>query len=86
MEKKAAHGKVRKVRGKDLWYINYCYSGRRDAVHFGKSEVQDGKYICYVGAYCWYADSFGIAAVMVVIFVISICCAAATFLLPEPRK
>ena len=34
----------------------------------------------------WYADSFGIAAVMVVIFVISICCAAATFLLPEPRK
>ena len=34
----------------------------------------------------WYADSFGIAAVMVVIFVISICCAAATFLLPEPKK
>ncbi|MBR5163740.1 MAG: hypothetical protein IKW79_06925 [Schwartzia sp.] len=58
MEKKAAHGKVRKVRGKDLWYINYCYSGRRDAVRFGKSDVQDGKYICYAGAYCWYTDSF----------------------------
>ena len=58
MEKKAAHGKVRKVRGKDLWYINFCYSGRRDAVRFGKSDVQDGKYICYVGAYCWYTDSF----------------------------
>ena len=34
----------------------------------------------------WYADSYGIAAVMLVILAISICCAAATFLLPEPKK
>ncbi len=34
----------------------------------------------------WYADSYGIAAVMLVIFIISLCCAAATFLLPEPKK
>ncbi|MBP3780938.1 MAG: MFS transporter, partial [Selenomonas sp.] len=34
----------------------------------------------------WYADSFGIAAVMLVILIISVCCAAATFLLPEPKK
>ena len=34
----------------------------------------------------WYADSYGIAAVMLVILGISVCCAAATFLLPEPKK
>ena len=34
----------------------------------------------------WYADSYGIASVMLVILAISVCCAAATFLLPEPKK
>ena len=34
----------------------------------------------------WYADSYGLAAVMLVILGISVCCAAATFLLPEPKK
>ncbi len=34
----------------------------------------------------WYADTYGIAAVMTVIFLISVACAASTFLLPEPRK
>ena len=56
MKQKTVRGKVHKERGKDSWYINYCCSGRRDAVHFGKR--QDGKYLCYAGAHCWYADSF----------------------------
>ncbi|SEH35806.1 MFS transporter, FSR family, fosmidomycin resistance protein [Selenomonas sp. KH1T6] len=34
----------------------------------------------------WYADNYGLAAVMLVIFLISVACAAATFLLPEPKK
>ena len=33
----------------------------------------------------WYADIYGIAAVMSLVLLISICCAAATFLLPEPK-
>ena len=58
MKKKAVGGKVRKVRGKDSWYIRYCFAGRRGEVRFGKSVEQDGKYFCYAGAHCWYADSF----------------------------
>lgn len=34
----------------------------------------------------WYADSFGIDAVMILIAVIAACCAAASFLLPEPQR
>ena len=58
MKQKTIRGKVRKVRGKDSWDINYCYAGRRDAVHFSKSSIEGGRYLCYAGAHCWYADSF----------------------------
>ncbi len=58
MKQKSIAGKVRKERGKDSWYIRYCFAGRRGEVRFGKSEGQEGKYFCYVGAHCWYADSF----------------------------
>ena len=55
------NGKIRKVRGKESWYIRYCYAGRQSAVHFSKNAT-DGKYFCYVGADCWLADSFDEAA------------------------
>ncbi len=51
-------GKLHKVRGREEWFIRYCYAGRRGEVRFGRSTDGDEKYICWVGANCWYADSF----------------------------
>ncbi|MDE6260391.1 MAG: hypothetical protein K2M42_05950 [Oscillospiraceae bacterium] len=59
--KKTGLGKVRKTRGnRDSWKINYCYAGKRSAVHF--SLITDGpyagEYFCYAGASTWYAPTF----------------------------
>ena len=54
-------GKVRKERGgRAAWKINYCYAGKRSAVHFSliKDGPYAGQYFCYAGANCWYAPTF----------------------------
>lgn len=67
--------------------LGQSYLGRSvgfaSGVTLGLSASMGGIMVPSLG---WYADHFGIDAVMMLILIIAACAAAATFLLPQPQR